>query len=68
MKHLEWILSAALIILGILCMALSCTPGLHSGYMSFIHLLLVICLWIAIPFLIVQFIYFLIVKRKRNDK
>lgn len=70
LKYFEWIewgLSALLILLGILCLTLSGMSHLNSSYMTFLHLLLQICLWIAVPILLIEFIYAIFFKKKKKD-
>ncbi|ASK61335.1 hypothetical protein CFK37_03680 [Virgibacillus phasianinus] len=69
MKKFEWLIAAALVIIGLNCLTVSATTmweyhSINSYLKTFAHL----CLWMGLPVLVVGIIYIIFLLKKRNDK
>lgn len=67
MKRIEWLIAIALVVIGLSCLTMSAASmmnpeSIHDYFSTFMQ----ICLWIAVPLIIVGVVYILI-KRKKRD-
>lgn len=67
MKRIEWLIAIALVVTGLSCLTMSATSMMNpESIRDYLNTLLQICLWTAVPILIVGVVYMLI-KRKKRD-
>ncbi|SEB05562.1 hypothetical protein SAMN05421743_11472 [Thalassobacillus cyri] len=69
MKKIEWFIILLLIGTGLMCLTLSATTmwAAESSGEAYLKTFLQLCLWMGIPLVIVGFVYFVLLK-KRKDK
>jgi hypothetical protein len=68
MRKIEYLIALTLVVLGLACLTMSGSYLLEQNIAVYAMTFLKICLWIGIPIVIVGFVYFFIVKRRRGEK
>lgn len=68
MKKIEWVLAGMLISMGLICLTASAaTMGGAGSVSGILRTFLEICLWMGLPVLVIGIIYFLFLRKKKNQ-
>lgn len=65
MKHLEKLIAGLLIISGLGCLSMAATGMTMGSTAHFLHSLLTVCLWTAVPLVIFGILYWTYFKKRR---
>lgn len=66
MRHLEWLIAGILIVLGLLCLSMAPTAMMGSSMGGFFDSLISVCLWTAVPLLLLGSFYWFYIKKKNR--
>lgn len=64
MKNIEIVIAGTLIVAGLLCLSMA-PSAMMGSHTPFIHSLLTVCLWTAIPLVVIGLLYVLFLRKKK---
>jgi membrane protein implicated in regulation of membrane protease activity len=65
----EWVMAIALVVIGLSCLTMSANWfGDSASIRPYLNTLFQICLWAGGPVVVVLLIYFLFLKKRKDDK